>query len=31
MTRAGDKSINDGGVRINFWQGISVTDESGDF
>ncbi|WP_327231866.1 hypothetical protein [Streptomyces murinus] len=21
---------NDGGVRVNFWQGISITDESGD-
>jgi hypothetical protein len=23
-------TISDKGVRVNFWQGISVTDESGD-
>jgi hypothetical protein len=23
-------TISDEGVRVNFWQGISVTDESGD-
>ncbi|MET7642478.1 hypothetical protein ABZS83_02290 [Streptomyces sp. NPDC005426] len=22
---------NDGGVGVHFWQGISITDESGDF
>ncbi|MFI5635503.1 hypothetical protein ACIA8E_40465 [Streptomyces sp. NPDC051664] len=24
-------AISHNGVRVNFWQGISVTDESGDF
>ncbi|WP_405558432.1 hypothetical protein [Streptomyces sp. NBC_01171] len=27
----GGKPISHSGVRVNFWQGISLTDESGDF